>query len=99
MYANPVRSNILVSEEYIQGGGKPMREKTLTDFFAPQKALKTEKIESPPPPKPGVPKQDEVTAFRLTTTPTDLPPSYFVSATYSGEKGTVCIKIYEPASN
>jgi len=30
--------------------------------------------------------------------PHDLPPSYFVSATYDGHKGTACIKLYEPTS-
>jgi len=30
--------------------------------------------------------------------PQNLPPSYFVSATYDGEKGAVCIKLYEPKS-
>jgi len=31
-------------------------------------------------------------------TPKDLPPSYFVSATYDGEKRVACIKLYEPKS-
>jgi DNA polymerase I len=31
-------------------------------------------------------------------TPKDLPPSYFVSATYDGEKRAVCVKLYEPQS-
>ncbi|MEM2935919.1 MAG: 3'-5' exonuclease, partial [Candidatus Bathyarchaeia archaeon] len=30
--------------------------------------------------------------------PQNLPPSYFVSATYDAEKGAVCIKLYEPKS-
>jgi DNA polymerase I len=30
--------------------------------------------------------------------PQDLPPSYFVSATYDGRRSTACIKLYEPAS-
>lgn len=30
--------------------------------------------------------------------PSDLPPSYFVSATYDGRRSAVCIKLYEPTS-
>lgn len=30
--------------------------------------------------------------------PLDLPPSYFVSATYDGRKSAACLKLYEPAS-
>ena len=31
-------------------------------------------------------------------TPANLPPAYFVSATYEGGKGVACIKLYEPTS-
>jgi DNA polymerase I len=34
----------------------------------------------------------------LPKTPKDLPPSYFVSATYDGKKRVACIKLYEPKS-
>ncbi len=74
-----------------------MREKTLTDFFAPLKVVKTEEDESLPSNKHGVSLKGEVAAFEGST-PENLPPSYFVSATYSGEKGTVCVKLYEPES-
>ena len=30
--------------------------------------------------------------------PPSLPPSYFVSATYDGEKAAVLVKLYEPTS-
>ncbi|MBM4401205.1 MAG: hypothetical protein FJ045_04560, partial [Crenarchaeota archaeon] len=31
--------------------------------------------------------------------PRDLPPSFFVSATYDGDRHKVCLKLYEPTSN
>jgi len=32
-------------------------------------------------------------------TPRNLPPSYFISATYDGDANLACIKLYEPVSN
>lgn len=34
----------------------------------------------------------------LSVTPRNLPPSYFVSATYDGNKRAACVKLYEPES-
>jgi DNA polymerase I len=60
-------------------------------------------------PKPGSPTEEPAESFTemvqkekrkqmelIPKTPKDLPPSYFVSATYDGEKRATCIKLYEP---
>jgi len=63
--------------------------KRLDDFFTTADTSKEEKTESPLPPKKTLP-QTEILQ--------ELPPSYFVSATYDGRKGAVCVKLYEPQS-
>jgi len=78
-------------------GQRAMREKTLGDFFAgvkPEKreaeeqvrtfteSLRREKASSPP----------------HYEAPKSLPPSYFVSATYDGDREAACVKLYEPKS-
>jgi DNA polymerase I len=77
-----------------------MATKQLTDFFEPAKQEAKLKVEE---------KQAEsfVESVRLQEhkhrrsefeAPLNLPQSYFVSATYDGQKGSVAIKLYEPNS-
>jgi len=63
--------------------------KRLDDFFTTVETVKEQKTEPPLPPKKTL-SQTEI--------PQQLPPSYFVSATYDGRKGAVCVKLYEPQS-
>jgi len=41
---------------------------------------------------------EERTPVEEEVTPRDLPPSYFISATYDGKRRSACIKLYEPGS-
>jgi len=72
-----------------------MMKRSLDDFF--KAAERVEKkpaefisVEKPPQERKSLVFQPE--------TPQELPPSYFVSATYNGEKGCASIKLYEPES-
>jgi len=75
-----------------------MAKKCLDDFFAPAKAVKKEPKPSPPMQERTVemPKEMEKKPYHVTA-PKDL-PSYFVSATYDGRRGSVLVKLYEPTS-
>jgi len=72
-----------------------MMRKRLDDFFTTAEAVEEERTE--PVIESVSPKEAKRSAFQPTV-PQNLPPSYFVSATYSGEKEGVCVKLYEPAS-
>jgi len=73
-----------------------MLERRLDDFFAAAEPAKEERREPSFSPE-SAPKESESVALQPVS-PIDLPPSYFVSATYDGEKGSACVKLYEPKS-
>jgi DNA polymerase I len=67
----------------------------LDDFFGAAEELKEEQSQSNARSQPvrrseGSPRRARV--------PETLPPSYFVSATYDGKRGSACIKLYDPVS-
>ena len=73
-----------------------MAQRRLDEFYAikeaePKKSLETKLLTE-------VTKEKEVAAPVSIEAPENLPPSYFVSATYDGKKGAVCIKLYEPVT-
>jgi len=85
-----------------------MAQRRLEDFSKTQtKPETTEKKETKPTPSQDAPtpqtfmetiqKEKERIKTRFEAPP-DLPPSYFVSATYEGRRSAVCIKLYEPSS-
>jgi len=74
-----------------------MTERRLDDFFITAETAKGEQRESPLSFVKSMPQEGRHVAFQ-TEAPKDLPPSYFVSATYDGRKGSACIKLYEPES-
>ncbi len=70
-------------------------KRSLDDFFkatekVEKKPAESSSTEKTPPKRKSLVFQSE--------TPQELPPSYFVSATYNGKKGCVSIKLYEPES-
>jgi len=74
-----------------------MAQRRLDEFYTvkrvePKKSLETRIV------KEATAKEKGVAAPVSTEAPKDLPPSYFVSATYNGKKGVACIKLYEPLS-
>ncbi|KPV64961.1 MAG: DNA polymerase 1 [Candidatus Bathyarchaeota archaeon BA1] len=71
-----------------------MMKRGLDDFFATTKTVKEELTESF---TESVTKERKRAIFQHEA-PKELPPSYLVSATYNGERGAVCIKLYEPTS-
>jgi len=72
-----------------------MMKRSLDDFFKAPEKVEKEPAESPPTEE--LPQRREPLVFQPET-PKELPPSYFVSATYDGKKGTALIKLYEPKS-
>jgi len=85
-----------------------MASRTLDSFFtpAPKPAPKTEpKAEAPPPESPKSheaqttvkPKKLERQPYPPIA-PLNLPPSYFVSASYDGKQKKAVVKLYEPES-
>ncbi|RLI47411.1 DNA-directed DNA polymerase I [Candidatus Bathyarchaeota archaeon] len=74
-----------------------MTEKQLDDFFATAKPVKTKQTESTSSSKNNEISETKHAAFQ-SMAPKELPPSYFVSATYDGEKASARIKLYEPKS-
>ncbi|MHA1710953.1 MAG: DNA-directed DNA polymerase I [Candidatus Freyarchaeota archaeon] len=66
--------------------------KRLDDFFASAKVVRKEK---PPEKSPSIKGRRPVPRFEA---PRNLPPSFFVSITYDGQKGVARIKLYEPKS-
>jgi DNA polymerase I len=77
-------------------GNGQMTDRDLDYFFTTAEATKEEQRESSFSPESVPPKSRRV-VFQ-SVAPRNLPPSYFVSATYSGEKGLAVIKLYEPES-
>jgi DNA polymerase I len=77
-------------------GYRQMTERHLDDFFTIAKIPKEEQRKPSFSPKSAPPESRRV-VFQ-SVAPRDLPPSYFVSATYNGKKGSACIKLYEPKS-
>jgi DNA polymerase I len=72
-----------------------MMKRSLDDFFNDAEKAKKKPTESPPAEKP--PQKRKNLVFQPET-PKELSPSYFVSASYDGKKGTALIKLYEPKS-
>ena len=73
-----------------------MAKKSLDEYF---KAAETSVEEEKEEPRPSERKPlEEKKTQGFNRTPQDLPPSYFVSATYDGKKGSARIKLYEPKS-
>jgi len=71
-------------------------KKRLDDFFTVAETVK-EKQTEPSAPEEGLSKEKE-TVVVTTVAPRNLSASYFVSATYDGNKRRACIKLYEPES-
>jgi DNA polymerase I len=72
-----------------------MAERRLDDYFPKPESSREESIESF---MEIVQKEEKGKIRHVPETPKDLPPSYFVSATYDGERRAVCVKLYEPKS-
>ncbi|MEM3824466.1 MAG: hypothetical protein QXH87_05980, partial [Candidatus Bathyarchaeia archaeon] len=74
-----------------------MAQKRLEDFYQPKtEALNERKAEALPFTE-AIKREKEKRAFPPLA-PENLPPSYFVSATYDGKAGKALIKFYEPVS-
>ncbi|TEU04487.1 DNA-directed DNA polymerase I, partial [Candidatus Bathyarchaeota archaeon] len=71
-------------------------KKRLDDFFTVAETVKEKQTESSAP-EEGLSKEKE-TVVVTTVAPRNLSASYFVSATYDGNKRRACIKLYEPES-
>jgi len=80
---------------YVMGYGQ-MTERHLDYFFATTAVAKEERRESSRS-RENAPQESRRIVIQ-SMAPKDLPPSYFVSATYSGEKGSAVVKLYEPES-
>ena len=72
-----------------------MAKRHLDDYFPKPESVHQEPTESL---TKTVQKEERREIKPIPKTPKDLPPSYFVSATYDGEKRAACIKLYEPKS-
>jgi DNA polymerase I len=72
-----------------------MMKKRLDEFFSTSETTEKKKAISPPS-KASSGKGEPPVSKPLT--PKNLSASYFVSATYDGKKGLVCIRLYEPKS-
>ncbi len=72
-----------------------MMKRSLDDFFKDAEKVEKKPTESPSAEEP--PQERKSLVFQPET-PQELPPSYFVSATYHGEKRRASIKLYEPES-
>ncbi|MFQ6086514.1 MAG: DNA-directed DNA polymerase I [Candidatus Bathyarchaeia archaeon] len=72
-----------------------MAKKHLDDYFPRPESVHEEPAESF---AEMAQKEKRKEIELILETPRDLPPSYFVSATYDGEKRAACIKLYEPRS-
>jgi DNA polymerase I len=72
-------------------------KRSLDDFFKDAETVEKKPTESPSPVTKETPQRTERPIFQPET-PEELPPSYFVSATYDGKKGVALIKLYEPKS-
>jgi DNA polymerase I len=77
-----------------------MAQKSLDDFSQVQKKpIKEEaKAEAPPTPIPDSAKREKKRRAFPPVAPENLPPSYFVSATYDGRSRKAVIKLYEPTA-
>ena len=74
-----------------------MEQKRLEEFSLKEAKPAKEKEAEMPSPAAVVTKEKKKNAFPLLA-PANLPPSYFVSATYSGHAKKAVIKLYEPTS-
>jgi len=77
-----------------------MARRQLTDFFESSRQEAKTEIEEEKPAESfmeTVLQERRVRAHDFEAPP-NLPPSYFVSATYDGDKGSALIKLYEPRS-
>ncbi len=72
-----------------------MAKKHLDDYFPKPRSTHQESPESL---TEAAQKTESKRTKIIPKTPKDSPPSYFVSATYDGEKRAACIKLYEPES-
>jgi DNA polymerase I len=71
------------------------------DFYSqsPKKTVKAEvKAEAPPPTAAEIEKKERERRVFPPVSPENLPPSYFVSASYDGRLRKAVIKLYEPES-
>jgi hypothetical protein len=82
-----------------------MAQKSLLEYSpAQKKPLKTEAPKAKAPQtteaRPAAEKKEKVKKHRTVppVAPENLPPSYFVSATYDGRSRKAVIKLYEPES-
>jgi len=72
-----------------------MMRRRLDEFFTTAEAVEEERKESF---IESVSLKEAKRSVFQPAVPQNLPPSHLVSATYSGEKGAVCVKLYEPES-
>ena len=75
-----------------------MAEQRRLDEFSKVNYAKTEQVMREPPGQSTVHSETKTWKTPKKEHPRQLPPSYFVSASYSGKKGKAYIKLYEPKS-
>jgi DNA polymerase I len=81
-----------------------MSRRRLDDYFAPAPVapapVASQAMEEKPPESfmESIHHKKRETLTKNFEAPSNLPPSYFVSATYDGDKAAVLIKLYEPLS-
>jgi DNA polymerase I len=79
------------------------QQKLLDDYRAPTKPPVKEEAKAEAPPSPTIPNVENTEQKKKQRTfppiaPPNLPPSYFVSASYDGRSRKAIIKLYEPQS-
>jgi len=78
-----------------------MKNKTLDEFFGVTKRRKKEKQKeeyAEPSVSPAIAQPPQKVETPSEIAPRNLPPAFFVSATYDGNRRSACIKLYEPVS-
>jgi len=82
-----------------------MAQKRLDDYSKTLAAPQMKQTESQPSSPQATPQtftemiaEEKERIKKRLETPKNLPPAYFVSATYVGHRGAACIKLYEPNS-
>jgi len=74
-----------------------MRFKSLDEFLSVPKKESNERSYTEPSPSAEI-KRPEPIRNSQQIVPRESPPSFFISATYDGERRSACIKLYEPLS-
>ncbi len=82
------------------GTGRMAEQRQLDEFSKPAQTVVREERVTEDPGHMAVSKEKRASREKplKRVDPEQLPPSYFVSASYHGKKGTACVKLYEPKS-